>query len=425
MKKLYLGITVTVIVFGFFLICQNSNAESFNKSKTAVQDSLKSYAAQKLSNEAMSNLALKVDFMEKYVNESQKYVESSQKNLDLWLKYLAFTLSVLIGSSVFTGLKMRELAKEELKEVKKIADDAEERLKKVTEQITQIENTATNAKNIEDKMTNQLNEIGSRTDIILNDANKKIVESSITKAKEDLQKSGIESFKNLYFAKALKAETAENWEEALRLCNNYIDLEEGNEIAFLKRGNAYLYLGRNDNNNIGLLDKAIQDYSEAIRLKSNFTSALYNRGLAYLDKKDYPNVILNQSAVIELWNNQNNRLLGEELIFEKDVVAKAYVTKGTANTASGDDIAALSDYNQAIVFNPNSSESFNNLGNILARKKDYSGALSNYNEAIRLKPDNGLYHYNRYLNYSNMGNSIEAQKDLAKAKLLDPEKFNK
>ena len=50
---------------------------------------------------------------------------------------------------------------------------------------------------------------------------------------------------------------------------------DNRNMAFIlnNRGNAYRKKGQ--------LDRAIQDYGQAIRLKPDFTAALYNRGFAY------------------------------------------------------------------------------------------------------------------------------------------------
>ena len=68
-----------------------------------------------------------------------------------------------------------------------------------------------------------------------------------------------------------------NYTEAIRLGPNFAD-------AYYNRGNAYRRRGEND--------KAISDYTEAIRLDPNFANAYYNRGSAYRKKDDSRNAII-------------------------------------------------------------------------------------------------------------------------------------
>src|SRR5918912_967260 len=63
-------------------------------------------------------------------------------------------------------------------------------------------------------------------------------------------------------------------------------------IAFYNRGNAYRYRGDTE--------RAIADYSEAIRLKPDYALAFYNRGDAYADRSKYDHAIVDFSEAIRL-----------------------------------------------------------------------------------------------------------------------------
>jgi S1-C subfamily serine protease len=92
-------------------------------------------------------------------------------------------------------------------------------------------------------------------------------------------------------------------------------------------------------------DKAISDYSEAIRLDPTLGSAYANRGLAYYSKKDYDN--------------------------------------------------AIRDYTKAIRLDPTSSITYSNRGLVYDDEKDYDKAIDNYNKAIRLDPKSAAAYANR------------------------------
>ena len=64
---------------------------------------------------------------------------------------------------------------------------------------------------------------------------------------------------------------------------------------YIKRGNAYSYIGEHD--------KAIADYDEAIKLKPNYAKPYYNRGNTYRDKVDFDRAIADYTKAIELKPN--------------------------------------------------------------------------------------------------------------------------
>jgi tetratricopeptide (TPR) repeat protein len=305
MKKLYIGILAGFTIFIFFLIHQDAFAKNIRKDK--VSQNPKSVENVSVSeNLDMVILEQKVKDMEKYINECQKYIDASQKNLDLWLKYLTFTFSVLIGYSIFNGLKSREMAKDELKEIKSIkeeikkgANDAEDRLKNVTSQIIQIENTALNAKSIEEKMAIQLKEFGNKTDLALDNNQERKLDDLIAQTKIELQNNGIEAFKNLYYGKALKASNDENYEETVRLITTYIDLDENNAIAFYMRGRALVYI-YDKNNDKTLLEKAMNDYNQSLVIDGKNARTFNNRGSVFQRKNENENALKDFNQAIKL-----------------------------------------------------------------------------------------------------------------------------
>jgi tetratricopeptide (TPR) repeat protein len=119
-----------------------------------------------------------------------------------------------------------------------------------------------------------------------------------------------------------------------------------NALAYSSRGNAYLAKGD--------LDRAIVDFTEAIRLDPKYAEAYYNRGTAYATKGD------RESAVGDFFES------------------------------NGDYPHAVADYDEAIRLKPNLAEAYYGRGHVLSQnfpKGDRWGqAAANFDEAIRLNP---------------------------------------
>jgi tetratricopeptide (TPR) repeat protein len=118
-------------------------------------------------------------------------------------------------------------------------------------------------------------------------------------------------------------------------------------------------------------DLAIAEFSEAIRLQTNYSMAYYNRGNVYGDKGDYDKAIADYNDAIR---------------FEPDYIA-AYNDRGNAYGYKGDWDRAIADENEAIRLNPQFVEAYYSRGGFCAHKGDYEKAVADFNKAIRLKPD--------------------------------------
>ena len=92
-----------------------------------------------------------------------------------------------------------------------------------------------------------------------------------------------------------------------------------------------------EHDNKGDYDRAIADYSKAIRLDPGYTSAYVLRGFAYATKGDYDRAIADFDQVI--WLNPKN--------------ADAYVNRASAYHDKGDFDRAIADYDRALAIDPN------------------------------------------------------------------------
>ncbi|RMG70207.1 MAG: tetratricopeptide repeat protein, partial [Chloroflexi bacterium] len=98
--------------------------------------------------------------------------------------------------------------------------------------------------------------------------------------------------------------------------------------------------------NLGNHELAIQDYTEAIRLRPDYAYAYNNRGVTYNDLGDHQRAIQDYDRAIHLDPNH----------------AIAYNNRGLAYNNLGDYQRAIQDYNRAIQLDPNYALAYNNRG---------------------------------------------------------------
>jgi lipoprotein NlpI len=153
----------------------------------------------------------------------------------------------------------------------------------------------------------------------------------------------------------------------------------------------------------GEYDRAIENYTEAIRLDPSYATAFVGRGNSYYDKKDFDRAIQDYTEAIKLKPN-----------------AAVFNNRGNAYRAREDSERAFQDYNEAIHLDPNNALAFNNRGNAYRDRKDYERATKDYNRAIQLDPSYAVAFNNRGLLFSEEKNYDRAIQDYDQAIRLNP-----
>ena len=131
-------------------------------------------------------------------------------------------------------------------------------------------------------------------------------------------------------------------------------------------------------------DIAIMDLNNAIRLDPNVAWSYLFRGCLYADKKDYDRAIADFNQAIRLDPNDEVAYLIRGRMYDK--VKKDYDK-------------AIADYSEAIRLDPDYADAYNYRGNAYRDKKDYDRAIADYNQAIRLNPNNTDTYFNRGVTY--------------------------
>lgn len=168
-------------------------------------------------------------------------------------------------------------------------------------------------------------------------------------------------------------------------------------MAFYRRGNAYREQRQDD--------RAIADYTEAVRLAPNFKPAFGNRGIAYLTKGLYDRAIADFDQVIRL----------------DPTDARAFHNRGAAYLFKGEYDRAIADFTAAIRLNPNYAFAFHNRGDAYFHKGQYDRAIADFDQAIRLIPDFALAFVNRGKAYLSQGQYDRAIADLDQAMRITPD----
>ncbi len=151
-------------------------------------------------------------------------------------------------------------------------------------------------------------------------------------------------------------------------------------------------------------DRAIHDFSDAIRFNPQLAGAYLGRGHSRFEKKEYDQAIADYDQAIEI-----------------DAHATlAFVGRGRAWAAKGEHDKAFADFDQAVRLDPQSQIA--HLGRAFAwdLKKEYDKAIADFDEAIKIDPKAGMAYFGRSHARSSKKDYESAVADLDRSIELDP-----
>ena len=206
-------------------------------------------------------------------------------------------------------------------------------------------------------------------------------------------------------------------------------------FAFAYRNRGYAFTRKNE------YERAIADFTEAIRLDPKYLDAYNDRGMSYfatgesdLALRDYNEATrVNPRFKFPYYNR--GRLYSAKGELDRSIeeysqairidpeYSEAYLNRGLDYQKKNEPDRALADYNDVTRINPQNALAYNNRGNIYRQRAQYDRAIAEYNEAIRIDPFFTAAFTNRGWCYERAGDIARARADFNTA-LSKPQKYD-
>ena len=184
-------------------------------------------------------------------------------------------------------------------------------------------------------------------------------------------------------------------------------------------------------------DRAIEDYSRAVKTNPRNGTAYNNRGIAYRQKANAKQAIEDSTRAIELDPKSTTfyldraRAYRELRDFDKAIqdadaavridpkLAVAYLLRGTVYGQKHDFDRALPDLDRGVALEP-TANSFGTRGYIYLEKNDFDRAFADFTRAISLDPKVANYHIQRGVALEKKGAVDNALQEYEEAIRLQP-----
>jgi len=171
---------------------------------------------------------------------------------------------------------------------------------------------------------------------------------------------------------------------------------ESKAIALSWRGEAYRLMG--------LQEKSLSDFNDAISINPNDSWMLVSRSSTYRKMRNYQKSLEDCNRAIE--------------IDSKDI--RAFTSRGETNLRLKNYNEALQDFNHAIELDPDDAWSISSRGKAYQQMRRYEEAIKDYDLAIKLNPSDVWTLSNRGFIYRKQGEYDKALDDYNLAIEIDP-----
>ncbi|MBR2518879.1 MAG: tetratricopeptide repeat protein [Selenomonadaceae bacterium] len=190
---------------------------------------------------------------------------------------------------------------------------------------------------------------------------------------------------------AWELEYDENYNGAIKLFDEAIQLDPNNALAYYGRGTAYSDINQNEN--------ALRDLNKSIELNPNDDFAYNNRGIVYKNLGQYERAIQDYDRAVQLSPND----------------AATYYNRGNAYNELKQYERAIQDYDKALELNPDHANTYFNRGMAYKSLENYEAAIDDFTTFIELEPDDADAYKMRGECYEQLGDDDAAQEDFDRA----------
>ncbi|MDE0484524.1 MAG: tetratricopeptide repeat protein [Candidatus Poribacteria bacterium] len=153
---------------------------------------------------------------------------------------------------------------------------------------------------------------------------------------------------------------------------------------------------------VGKLEHALKDFNTAIDIDPDCADSYNNRGMYYAKKGDTQEALKDFKIAIDL-DSEN---------------ADFYNSRGITYKDMEEVDLAIQDYSKAIELDPELPEAYNNLGVIYDEKGEHDKAIENYTKAIELRSCYANAYSNRGCAYLEKGDIYRANEDFFSVAIL-------
>ena len=133
-------------------------------------------------------------------------------------------------------------------------------------------------------------------------------------------------------------------------------------------------------------ERALADYSNAIRHDAKYADAYYNRCITYVRKEDYDRAIADCSRAIELGPSANSwDAASDTRLSNNQTYSDYFERRGIAYHYKQDFDRAIADYTEALRLYPDNARALDNRGRAYQAKGDSKRADADFEAAKRLR----------------------------------------
>lgn len=204
-----------------------------------------------------------------------------------------------------------------------------------------------------------------------------------------------------YFHLGVKCYKNNDFEGAINNFTKAIKIESNYKEAYYARGTVY--------NSLREYEETIKDYTKAIAIDSDFIDAYNDRGAVYYEIGKYEDAINDYTKVISL----------------KSDCKEAYNNRGASYSALKKYKDAINDYNEALNIDSKYKWPYNNRGIIYSRFGEYEDAINDFESAIKLDSNFNMPYFNMGITYIIFKNIEEKEEGIKKENIKKGKNFFK